>query len=148
MPAGCGHDWVRLPPWMQLLPWLLASGAPIVSNSTPEEAVVSLLAIVLLMMSTYSASTNEIPAPSQPATLLVMMLFVTWTWYQLSRVLLPPPLVGAFGKASTSEPLTPWKRRPPPLPLPAALPWIRLALITSPGPMPSLGPTGGLVRQS
>jgi len=32
------------------------------------------------------------------------------------------------------------KRRPPPLPLSAALPIIKLALITRPGPVPSLGP--------
>ena len=60
----------------QLGPCVLASGAPIVLKSTPDEAVVSLDMIVLLMMFTSSASSSEIPAPSQPATLLTMMLFV------------------------------------------------------------------------
>src|SRR5215472_4841209 len=76
-PAGCGVDEVgpladgQLPSGARPPghgPWLLASGAPSVLNSTPEDAVVSLDMIVLLMMSTYSASCSEIPAPSQPAT--------------------------------------------------------------------------------
>src|SRR6266480_3572992 len=78
----------------------------------PEEAVVSLDAIVLL---------------------------VTLTAYQLA---------GIVGKVSTSVPLTPTNARPPPLPLSAALPWIRLALMTRPGPAPSAGVTGGVTRQS
>src|SRR2546430_17688917 len=82
----------------------------------PEEAVVSLDAIVLLMMFTFNESWSEIPAPSQPATLLLMMLLVTLTAYQLA---------GIVGKVSTSVPLAPLKARPPPLPLSAALPWIR-----------------------
>src|SRR5256885_25373 len=91
----------------------------------PDEAVVSLDAIVLLMMFTFNESRSEIPAPSQPATLLLMMLLVTLTAYQLA---------GIVGKVSTSVPLTPTNARPPPLPLSAALPWIRLALMTRPGP--------------
>src|SRR5256884_9847169 len=47
---------------------------------------------------------------------------------------------GVVGSVTTSEPLTLCKRRPPPLPASAALPMIRLALITRPGPVPSLGP--------
>ena len=88
-PAGCGVEVVhaagQVPSGLRATgqgPWLLAIGAPSVLNSTPEEAVVSLEAIVLLMMFTLSASSSEIPAPSQPATLLVMMLFVTSTEYQ------------------------------------------------------------------
>ena len=72
---------------MQLVPagrW--PSGAPRVLNSTPDEAVVSFDAIVLLMMFTFSASSSEIPAPSQPATLLVMMLLVTETVFQCAGV--------------------------------------------------------------
>src|SRR5256886_1770694 len=76
---------------------------------------------------------------SQPATVLLMMLLVTLTADQLA---------GIGGKVSTSVPLAPLKARPPPLPLSAALPWIRLALMTSPGPAPSPGPTGGMVKQS
>src|SRR6266404_2398147 len=120
-------------------PWLLANGPPIVLNSMPDDAVVSLDTIVLLMMFTNSASCSEIPAPSQPATLLSMMLLVTDTWYQFS---------GVVGKVSTSVPLTSCRRRPPPLPLSAPLPMIRLALITRLGPMPSPGATGVGFRQS
>ena len=63
----------------------------------------SLEAIVLLMKFTTSESFSDTPAPSQPATLLVMMLLVTLTEYQRD---------GLFGKAATSEPLTPWNRMP------------------------------------
>jgi len=111
-------------------PWLLAKGAARVLKSTPDEAVVSLEMIVLLRMFTAKASSREIPAPSQPATLLAMMLFVTSIEYHL---------VGCVGNVVTSVPLTPWKRIPPPLPLSAALPIIRFALITRPGPTPSPG---------
>jgi len=38
-----------------------------VLKSTPDEAVVSLDMTVLLMKSTFNASTSETPAPSQPA---------------------------------------------------------------------------------
>src|SRR4029077_8999298 len=113
-------------------PCVLARGAPRVLKSTPDEAVVSLDIIVLLMMFTASPSSSEIPAPSQPATLLAMMLLVTCTEYQFP---------GVFGKATPSDPFTFWKAMPPPLPLSAALPIIRLALITRPGPTPSLGVT-------
>src|ERR1700731_1898274 len=89
--------------------------------------------MVLLMMFTPIESCIEIPPPSQPATLLVMILLVTVTWYHFN---------GGAGNVITSLPLMSWKRRPPPLPLSAALPIIRLALITRPGPVPSLIPTG------
>src|SRR2546430_16565009 len=106
-------------------------GAPRVLKSTPEEAVVSLDMIVLLTRFTAKASCSDTPAPSQPATLLALILLVTLTEYHCD---------GLVGKRDTSVPLTPWKRKPPPLPLSAALPIIRLALITKPGPVPSLGP--------
>src|SRR6267154_479838 len=145
-PAGWGvevvHGAGQVPSGLRATeqgPWALARGAPSVLKSTPEEAVVSLDAIVLLMMFTFSASSSEIPAPSQPATLLVMMLLVTVTLYQL---------LGVVGKASTSPPLMACRRMPPPLPLSAPLPMIRLALITRPGPVPSLGAEGVGGRQS
>src|SRR4029077_2344977 len=88
----------------------------------------------------------DTPPPSQPATLLVMMLLVTLTVFQrqpFRLALLHRPLLFElplpFGKLSTSVPLMCCNRRPPPLPLSAALPMIRLALITRPGPVPSLG---------
>src|SRR5260370_25184762 len=117
---------------MQLGPELLAKGAASVLKSTPEEAVVSLDMMVLLMIFTNNASCREIPAPSRPARLFAMMLLVTFTEYHWD---------GVVGKLSSSEPLIFCKRSPPPLPLSAALPMIRLALMTSPGPAPSLGPT-------
>ena len=98
--------------FVQLLPWVLAKGAPIVLKSTPAEAVLSLDTTVLLMMFTFRASSKEIPAPSQPATLLVMMLLVTVTEFQFA---------GVVGKLTTSEPLVCCKARPPP-PLPPG-PW-------------------------
>src|SRR2546430_203938 len=146
MPAACGVDVVtafgQVPSGLRGTlqgPCVLASGAPTVLNSMPDEAVVSLDTIVLLMMFTFNESRSEIPAPSQPATLSVMMLLVTVTAYQSA---------GVVGKVSTSVPLTPMKAMPPPLPLSAALPWTRFALMTRPGPAPSDGPTGGLTRQS
>src|SRR6202166_3531471 len=96
------------------------------------------------MRFTFNASSRETPPPSQPGTLLTMMLLVMSGEYHGEiepvipgnrTVLLP------FGKLSTSEPLMCCKRSPPPLPLSAELPMIRLALITRPGPVPSLGPT-------
>ena len=114
-----------------MAPGALAKGAPRVLNSTPAVAVESFDAIVLFTRLTFSASCSDTPAPSQPATLLVMMLLVTVTPYHRS---------GRFGKRGTSVPLTPWKRMPPPLPASAALPMIRLALITRPGPVPSPKP--------
>ncbi len=63
-----------------------------------------------------------------------MTLLVTVMSYQLD---------GFVGNAIRSaEPLTCWMRRPPPLPLSALLPTIRLASITRPGPMPSVSPGG------
>src|SRR6267142_2409011 len=75
--------------------------------STPAEAVVSLETTVLLMKLSFNASCIDTPPPSQPATLLAMMLLVT---------LMPCQKNGIVGKAMTSCPLTPWKRMPPPLP--------------------------------
>src|SRR5882762_11495807 len=89
------------------LAWV-AKKAP---KSVPDDAVESFDAIVLLIRFTAKESCSDTPAPSQPATLSVMMLFVTLTEYQRS---------GLLGKADTSEPLTPWKRMPPPLPASAA----------------------------
>src|SRR5246127_142880 len=135
-PATCGHEVSA--PVVQLEPSGLARGAPIVVNRIPAEAVVELETTVLLMMFVFRASTREIPAPSQPATLSAMMLLVTVGDHQ------PPTrgeVEGCVGKASTSDPLMSWRRKPPPLPASAALPMIRLALITSLGPTPSLGPT-------
>src|SRR5262245_57563489 len=104
-------------------PWALASGAPNVLKRTPAEAVVSFDMMVLLMMFTANASCNEMPPPSQPATLLTMMLLVTKGAYQL---------FGLVAKLITSVPFTLCSRMPPPLPLSAALPMIRLALMTRP----------------
>src|SRR5437868_1428219 len=98
----------------------LACGAPNVLNSVPEEAVVSFPTMVLLMMFTFRASCSEMPPPSHPATLLLMMLLVTLTSYHRP---------GLRGNRLISSPLTSCKRRPPPLPLSAELPMIRLALI-------------------
>ena len=137
-PVGCGveemictvqNPRLSVPPGGQFR--VLASGAWRVLVSVPAEAVVTFEMIVLLMTLTLSASNRETPPPSQPATLLAMMLLVTATCHHWP---------GRVGKASTSFPLTCWKAMPPPLPLSAALPMIRLALITRPGPTPSLGP--------
>src|SRR5208283_1406842 len=128
-PDTCGHE-VSVPT-TQFAPDELARGAPIVVNRIPAEAVVELETIVLLMMFAFSASNREMPPPSQPATLSAMMLLVIVGDHQL---------LGLVGNATTSEPLTFCKRRPPPLPDSAALPMIRLALTIRLGPMPSLGP--------
>src|SRR5580765_1229319 len=93
-PATCGHDVVV--EVVQFLPPELASGAPIVSKSTPDDAVLSLEAIVLLMMFTLRASSSATPAPSQPATLFAMMLLVSMTEFQR---------FDEVGKLTTSEPL-------------------------------------------
>src|SRR5207302_9233990 len=110
---------------------VLAKGAPRVLKSTPDEAVVCFVRMVLLTRFTTNASCNDTPAPSQPATLLAMILLVTLTEYHCD---------GLVGKRDTSAPLTLWRRIPPPLPLSAPLPIIKLALITRPGPVPSLSP--------
>src|SRR5882672_10706360 len=107
--------------------------APSVLNSTPADAVVSLDTTVLLMKLTFSASCIDTPPPSQPATLFAITLLVTMTPFQL---------FGVVGKKPTSVPLICCRRRPPPLPLSALLPMIRLASITSPGPVPSPIPGG------
>ena len=62
----------------------LASGAKKAPNSDPDDAVESLDTIVLLIRFTANESCNDTPPPSQPATLLVMMLLVTLTEYQRS----------------------------------------------------------------
>src|ERR1700750_2608572 len=112
---------------MQLDPGALASGAPRVLKSTPEDAVVSLEATVLLMKFTASASCSETPPPSQPATLLAIMLLGTLMEYhgveyvvaapEADRMLVKPgtasPLVTdvlPLGKKANSAPSTSWKR--------------------------------------
>src|SRR5664279_4636153 len=138
-PATCGHDWEPLLV-VQLVPGVLANGANSEPKSGPAVAVESLETIVLLMMFTANASCSDTPPPSQPATLLVMMLLVTVTEFHRHDAL--PGVrheTRPFGKLTTSVPLTCCSLRPPPLPLSAELPIIRLALITSPGPVPSLG---------
>src|SRR4029077_19269499 len=135
-PEDCGHDAVFAPlgPVIVQFPaGALAMGAPRLVVSTPEEARESLEAMVLLMMLTLNASCNEIPAPSQPARLFTMMLLVMVTSCQCC---------GCDAKVPTSVPLTCCRRMAPPLPLSAELPWIRLALISKPGPVPSLNPGG------
>src|SRR5437879_7344488 len=98
-PAACGVDVVTQvcggPVPYGHGPCELARGAPSVLKSTPDDAVVSLDMIVLLTMFAFNASCSEIPAPSQPATLLVMMLLVTFTAYHCA---------GVVGKLITSEP--------------------------------------------
>src|SRR5262249_21354335 len=80
-PAGWGLEVV--PQFaVQVGPLLLANGAPRVLKSTPDDAVLSLDMTVLLMMFTLNASISEMPAPSQPATLLATMLLVTETSFQ------------------------------------------------------------------
>src|SRR5882672_5499984 len=132
-PAGCGADrgtQAMLAPMASrgqgvgALAWV-EKKAP---KSVPDDAVESSDTIVLLIRFTTRESCNDTPPPSHPATLLVMMLFVTLTEYQRDEV---------PGKVETSEPFTPWKRMPPPAPASAALPMIRLALISRFGPMPS-----------
>src|SRR5215469_7322165 len=128
---------------MQLVPVVLPKGAPRVLKSTPAEAVLSLDMTVLLMMLVFSASSREIPAPSQPATLLTMMLLVINGAYHGDRDPVIPGKVTKpfpFGKLTTSEPLMFCRAKPPPLPLSAWLPIIRLALMIRLGPTPSLKP--------
>src|SRR5271165_4579967 len=111
-PADCGHDAVPAA-FTQFPGGALACGVPTLCVSTPEEARASLCAMVLLTMFTFNASCNEIPAPSQPATLLTMMLLVMVTSCQYC---------GSDAKVPTSVPLTCWRRMPPPLPVSAKLP--------------------------
>src|SRR5579871_1224966 len=80
-PADCGHDAVPAP-LVQLPAGALALGVPILCVRTPEEASASLLAMVLFWMVTFSESCSEIPAPSQPARLFTMMLFVMVALFQ------------------------------------------------------------------
>src|ERR1700756_2760333 len=149
-PPTCGQEVVLL--LVQFAPPVLASGAPIVVNSKPEEAVLSLDITVLLTKFTANESSRETPAPSQPATLLTMMLLVRVTEFQPQPArLVFGQTVAPFGKLTTSWPLTACRAMPPPLPLSAWLPIIRFALTTRLGPMPSLGPTeptGGTQSES
>src|ERR1700694_5450191 len=77
--------------------------APSGLKSTPADAVVSLDTTVLLTNVTFSASCIDTPPPSQPATLLAMMLLVTVTPYHWALV---------NGNVPTSEPLACCKRKP------------------------------------
>src|SRR5262249_51116530 len=123
-PAGCGHEALFAPVGpvrVQFPAGALAIGVPRLFVSTPEVARESLWAMVLLMICTFSESCNEMPAPSKPAMLLTMMLLVMLTSFQNW---------GCRAKVATSVPLTWLSRMPPPLPLSAEFPWIRLALIT------------------
>ncbi|VWC32020.1 hypothetical protein BCO37747_06909 [Burkholderia contaminans] len=99
-----------------------------VLKSTPADAVASFAITVLLMKLTRTASCSDTPPPDQPATLSAMMLLITRTWYQL---------FGLPRLRCTSVPLTFCSRSPPPFPLSAVLPMIRLPSITRFGPMPS-----------
>ena len=84
-PADCGHDadvGPIGPACTQFPAGALASGVPMLCVRTPDEARVSLLEIVLLMMDTFNESWSDIPAPSQPATLFTMMLLVMETEFQ------------------------------------------------------------------
>ena len=122
-PAGCGAEVVLDVVWL-VAPGALASGAPMVLNSTPEEAVVSFDTMVLLTMLTSGILQRD--AGAVPARHVVDDDVVgDATEFQS---------VGLRGEqAHTSVPLTDCRRMPPPLPLPRALPMIRLALITRPG---------------
>src|SRR5215831_7414759 len=121
-PATCGHDCDGLS--VQFFPWLLANGANRDWKSTPEEAVESLETIVLLMTFTANASCRAMPAPSQPATLLAMMLLVMVTVFQRQPArfaVLQCPARGSLfeelapcGKLRTSVPLMSCNRSPPP----------------------------------
>src|SRR5271167_272634 len=85
-PATCGHDAVfgpvGPPARTQFPAGALACGVPTLWVSTPDDAKLSLWAMVLLTMLTFKESCNEIPAPSQPAMLLLMMLLVMDTLFQ------------------------------------------------------------------
>src|SRR5262245_12798330 len=76
--CGCDGSAVGVQPGGGVAP----SGAPRVLKSTPAEAVVSFDITVLLMNRTRSASCSDTPAPSHPATLFTMMLFVMVTSFQ------------------------------------------------------------------
>ena len=83
MPDGCGIDRSQAPLQVGFCGrGALASGAKNASNSTPDDDVESFEITVLLTKFTARASCKETPAPSQPATLLAMMLFVTVAVYQ------------------------------------------------------------------
>src|SRR6516162_6724336 len=129
-PPGCGAEVVPQLA-VQVGPWVLASGAPSVLKSMPDDAVESFDTIVLLIMLTFNASISDTPPPSQPDTLLTMMLFVTSGAYHGDVCGLGDPespgnetLAPPFGKLITSDPFTCCSARPPPLPLSAWLPMI------------------------
>src|SRR5215469_186380 len=82
-PETCGQDSPPVAPHVILDTGVeLARGANSDWNSVPEEAVESLRAIVLFTILTARESSSETPAPSQPATLFTMMLFVTLAEFQ------------------------------------------------------------------
>src|SRR6185369_3141153 len=87
------HDALGSLPGLQFGGGVEAKADPSVLNSTPAEAVVSFEITVLLTNLTLNASCRETPPPSQPATLLAMMLLVTVTSFQRSEL---------RGKAMTS----------------------------------------------
>src|SRR6266481_5888994 len=119
-PADCGHDAVLAPDGLfctQVPAGALATGVPTPWVSTPEVASESLLAMVLLTILTFNESCSDIPPPSQPTMLFTIMLLVIETLFQRD---------GCPGKEATSVPLTCCRRIPPPLPLSAILPWMRL----------------------
>src|SRR6516164_2470153 len=94
--------------------------------------------MVLLTMVVAIASCNEMPPPSHPATLLAIMLLLMVTVFHRQFVGVRHVNAPA-GKKPMSVPLTFCNRIPPPLPLSAALPIIRFALITRPA---ALKPSG------
>ena len=125
-PAGCGQDAVFAPVGpviVQFPAGALAIGVPMLEVSTPDDARLSLLAMVLLTMDTFNESCRDIPAPSQPARLFTMMLLVMDTLFHSVLAGVPPlpqvtnagPPVTTHppGNAVTSVPLT-WFRRMPP----------------------------------
>ena len=84
-PAGCGQDAVFAPVGpviVQFPAGALASGVPMLEVSTPDEARLSLWAMVLLTRDTFNESCRDIPPPSQPARLFAMMLLVMDTLFQ------------------------------------------------------------------
>src|SRR4029077_1306522 len=81
-PAICGQDAIDVPVCRQLVPGWLAKGAPSVVKSIPAVAGELLDMTVLLINFTFNESRKETPPPSQPATLLVMMLLVIFTEFQ------------------------------------------------------------------
>ena len=120
--------------WLQFggVPASWPAGAPRVLKSTPDEAVVSLETMVLLTMFTASASCSETPRAVPAGHVVGDDVVGDGDVYQLRRT--------CVGKLATSVPLTPGSAGRRRCRFPRALPMIRLALITRPGPVPSLSP--------